>query len=316
VDNFSRVLDAINLVNPDICCINEALHPFKAPSGPEGLEYYQAAKDGNGKGLILPPDHKPEGLDDTYLSTLARETGLCNFEYGIADETESSFGAVPFGNAILSRFPIRSCTHVSLDVEEGDVELGYQKRCFVDPRQAILATIELEGADVVDSRDNEMSLGIVTMHLDQISEELRGKQTSKVVDAANNILPLGFPRIIAGDFNSFRKSPDMNDDRWKVLSELYASRGWGEPNRESLVLNALEDDGYADTFSFEEGQYPQPTCWTKIPVMRIDHILMKSPPTIERGYDIKALSHNRVDVEDSDHFPIYVDFEVVQKLQG
>lgn len=306
VDNFQRVVEAVQAVQPDICCLNEVLHPFVAPKGSDGLSYYEDVKDGKGRGLVLPRDHLPSKVEDSFLYRLAKDTGLQYLEYGAADPVDSSFGRVPFGNAILSRYAIKSYTHVPLEVDEGDIDLGFQKRDIVDPRQAIVATVDVDGKCV----------GLISTHLDQKSEELRGKQTMKVVKAANNILSSECPTIICGDFNSFRRS-DMDEATWRDLCELYESRTWGRPNEVSLVLKALEDDGYADTFAFSGDQYPKPTCWTDTPVMRIDHMLVKSPQ-VKSGkqkshYDIKALTHQRVEVDGSDHFPVFVsfDFEII-----
>ena len=141
------------------------------------------------------------------------------------------------------------------------------------------------------------------------------KKRAKEVDIIKEHMKKSpYPLIICGDFNSFRRS-DMDEATWRDLCELYDSRTWGRPNEVSLVLKALEDDGYADTFAFSGGQYPKPTCWTDTPVMRIDHMLVK-PPQVKSGkqkshYDIKALTHQRVEVEGSDHFPIFVDFEII-----
>ena len=305
-DNFDRIVEAVQLVNPDICCLNEVLHPFVAPGGSEGSQYYEDVKHGKGRGLQLPSDHLPAKMEDSFLYRLAKHTGLGYLEYGAADPVESSFGRVPFGNAILSRFPFKSCTHVPLEVEDGDADLGYQERDIVDPRQAIVATVDIDG----------MSFGVISTHLDQKSEELRGKQTMRVIKAANQILSPDHPRIICGDFNSFRRN-DMDRSTWEALCELYKSRSWGQPNEISRVLEALEKDGYADTFSFSGGQYPKPTCWTDTPVMRIDHMLVKSPKPQSVGkqnkpHDIRAISHQRVDLDGSDHFPIFVDFEILE----
>mmetsp|Transcript_25831 Transcript_25831/g.74735 ORF Transcript_25831/g.74735 Transcript_25831/m.74735 type:complete len:356 (+) Transcript_25831:179-1246(+) len=305
VDNFERVVEAVRAVKPDICCLNEVLHPFVAPQGSDGLSYYEDVKDGKGRDLTLPSDHLPSNVEDSFLYRMSKDTGLEYLEYGAADPVDSSFGKVPFGNAILSRFAIKNYTHVPLKVDEGDIELGFQKRDIVDPRQAIVATLDVDGK----------FFGLISTHLDQKSEELRGKQAMKVVKAANDILSPEYPTIICGDFNSFRRR-DMDEATWKDLCDLYESRSWGRPNEVSLVLKALENDGYAETFSFSKGQYPKPTCWTNIPVMRIDHMLVKSPP-VESGsqkslYDIKALSHQRVEVDGSDHFPIFVDFEIIE----
>ena len=305
-DNFDRIIEAVQSVNPDICCLNEVLHPFVAPRGSEGAQYYEDVKDGKGRGLKLPSDHLPANAEDSFLYKLAKHTGLKYIEYGAADPVDSSFGRVPFGNAILSRFPFISCTHVPLEVEDGDVELGYQQRDIVDPRQAIVATVDVGGK----------CFGLVSTHLDQKSEELRGKQTTKVVKAANRILSPDHPTIICGDFNSFRRR-DMDEPTWKALCKLYESRSWGQPNEVSLVLEELEKDGYVDTFSFSGEQYPKPTCWTDAPVMRIDHMLVKPPKPQgsdkqRKQHHIKALSHRRVESDASDHFPIFSGFEFLE----
>lgn len=325
-DNFERIVEAVRLARPDILCLNEVLHPFQAPGGEEGRAYYDAVRRGDGKGRALPPSADPKHSSNAYLPLLAREVGLPNWEYGFADEDGSSFGAVPFGNAILSHHPIEVCHRVQLKEIEGDIELGNQARDCVEPRQALVSTINigkisfekeerrgLEGIEKETDVPPCPKLTICATHLDHKSEELREKQMGRVLDIVASIAPPGSPVVLCGDLNTFQKS-DMWDQAWQELCDFYTSRGWGIPPKRSLVLDLLAERGYVDTFvpsSIDDVEkdckrFPNPTCWTHQPLMRIDHIWTKS-----HNITARPGAHYRMDdILGSDHFPILCDLRI------
>ena len=52
--------------------------------------------------------------------------------FGAATERGSFFGDIPFGNAILSRFPLERVQHNIMRPEPGDLTLGDQERTAED----------------------------------------------------------------------------------------------------------------------------------------------------------------------------------------
>jgi len=350
-DNYDRVLDCVKRVDPDVLCLNEVLHPFVAPSKEDGAdEYYEAVKNQCGHGIPLPSSSEPRLLEDSNLARLAASTGLSNWEFRAATD-EGFFGKVPFGNAILSRYPIDKCIHVPLEVEPGDVTLGEQPRDFVDPRLFSAATVVLPkdddaggggGGDGGGKGRETARLGVCFAHLDQKSEELREKQMLRALASMEEHMAAaddddGTPHVFCGDWNTFQRS-DCSAAGWKAIRDLYSSRGWPEPRERSLVLDALSEANYEDAFyrvnaevapgtlqpssscdglepadgNVRRGEFPGPTCWTKDP-LSVMRIdhIQTSPPKAAAKFRIKPHQYSRVIVDASDHFPIFADLDLL-----
>lgn len=335
-DNYGRVLDVIGRVDPDILCLNEVLHPFVAPSTTDGAhEYFEAVKRQGGRGVSPPKSSVPRNADESFLHLLAESSGLVNWDFRAATD-DCFFGRVPFGNAILSRFPIKNCAHVPLLLEPGDIALGEQPRDVVDPRLFSAATVVLP-EDCNSDGGGETNLGVCFAHLDQKSEELREKQMLRALSAMEEQMG-DTPHVFCGDLNTFQSS-DCNSEGWAAIQELYSSRGWPEPRERSLVLDALMEADYKDAFyqveaassapgtlrpssldgglesvdgEMQRGDFPGPTCWTKktLNVMRIDH-LWTSPQRPGAKFRIQPRQYSRVLTDASDHFPIFADLDLV-----
>ena len=325
--NFDRVIQVVNQAKPDILCLNEVLHPFATPSRTSSTpqqksiaeEYYNSVEHGNGKNSLINKTFIPDKEKETFLHKLAKATKLENIDFlGATDN--SFFGkGTSFGNAILSRYPIEDCIHVPLDVEDGDIKLGNQKRDFVDARAFSAAILDL-GSDEKD--DKQKRIGVVCTHLDHKSEELREQQVKRGIRKSEPFLE-GIPHLICGDFNTFQGS-DNDEKSWQKILNLYKDRGWPTPSERSLVIDALVNDfGYQDAF-YESLKHesndgskssqqilPQPTSWTANPLMRIDHVLLKNQPT-ELGTlaanTLVPIHYYRIDTDASDHFPVVLEF--------
>eukprot|EP00521_Asterionellopsis_glacialis_P006316 CAMPEP_0195281420 /NCGR_PEP_ID=MMETSP0707-20130614/733_1 /TAXON_ID=33640 /ORGANISM="Asterionellopsis glacialis, Strain CCMP134" /LENGTH=341 /DNA_ID=CAMNT_0040340303 /DNA_START=368 /DNA_END=1390 /DNA_ORIENTATION=- len=326
--NFERVVDAINQVQADIVCLNEVLHPFATPTsitdnngnkidkGQEKScqEYYDLVQSGNAKGVQINPQFLvPE--KDSFLQLLSDRINLSYYDYFGATE-DSYFGlGTSFGNAILSRYPIQKNHHVLLETQDGDINLGSQERSFVDPRAFSMATI-----DVSSSRKNvteEELVGICYTHLDHKSEELREKQIQRgliemkafVEGKTNNSKLPKIPLIICGDLNTFQKS-DCSSECWTDIVSMYEDNNWSSPPETSLVLTALENEGFRDAFYDVHNHkkvHPSPTCWTHKPLMRIDHMWISSSdedPSDEKNV-MTVTQYERSESKASDHFPIW-----------
>jgi endonuclease/exonuclease/phosphatase family metal-dependent hydrolase len=198
--------------------------------------------------------------------------------------------------------------------DPNDVHLGNQPRDFVDPR-AFSSAIIADGS-------SGWKIGVGVTHLDHKSEELREKQILKGIRESVNPCFLQddntlLPHVICGDWNTFRKS-DCDEVGWNAILDMYKSRGWRPPPDESLVLKAVEAQGYKDTFyerivSKEDGEttkYPAATAWTTNPLMRIDHIFSKNDNDNPNAARITVKDHFRVDTDASDHFPIVIDMKI------
>lgn len=313
VDNFRRIVDAVREVDPDVCCLNEVLHPFVAPPADDDDGYYRAVRDGRGFGLDLPPGAVVPSSSsvESFLLRLSRETNLPHVVFGAADVDGSNFGRVPFGNAVLSRSQIARTTRLPLPPREGDADLGHQRRDGVanrvHPRQATVVTLRLDDVD-------DVAVTVCCAHLDHKSEELRGEQTRRILDAwPDDHDDDAAPRVFCGDLNSFRRA-DHDAATWRRIVDLYSSRGWGPPNEESAVLTTLEEAGFRDSLApAPDGstRRPEPTCWTADPVMRIDHVLYKNGDSSSSRVVLVPTGHERIPVTGSDHFPVVATFDVV-----
>lgn len=318
--NFDRIVQVVKAAQPDILCLNEVLHPFARPPSTSSSratediieDYYRQVKNNQGRdNPVAPSLLVPSHDDNSFLNRLAEATGLKNVDF-VAATDNSYFGqGVSFGNAILTCHPIVKTCHIVMEVAEGDVDLGQQKRDFVDPRSCGAAVVNLSL-----SGDEHHCLGVAYAHLDHKSEELREKQIKAALQKLKIFLD-DIPQIICGDFNTFQKS-DCNRSAWQAILNLYDSRGWPEPPERSLVLGALADEGYLDTFyesaKDDEGNsgalFPDPTSWSNKPLMRIDHIYHKaSGKNVVTNLIPKR--HHSIDTDASDHFPVILEATLV-----
>ncbi|CAB9496163.1 Endonuclease Exonuclease phosphatase [Seminavis robusta] len=310
--NFDRIATVVREVNPDILCLNEVLHPFATPSGSDKAanqqvidDYYKQVQQNQGRGKTIHPSFV-QSQEDSFLSRLSKATNLPNVQF-VGATDNSFFGkGIWFGNAILSTHPIDDFLPVPLPIEPGDIDLGNQERDFVDPRSFGVAKVKFD--------DNQHCIGIAFGHLDHKSEELREKQILKVLEDTRDVLS-DVPHLICGDFNAFQKS-DCDPKGWKAILNLFQTRGWPTPYERSLALDALKDAGYLDSFYESYGQQdgtakqvPDATSWTTLPLMRIDHILVKnsvaqSPSSLPA---ILPKEHYQIDTDASDHFPVVLE---------
>ena len=315
--NFDRIVRVVQQVHPDILFLNEVLHPFARPHSTEECspavieQYYQLVKEGKGRDNPIDSIFLPCDENLTFLHRLAEETNLPNIEFNGATDNSFFGKGTFFGNAILTSLPIVDWVHVPLEVEEGDLELGNQKRDFVDPRAFSAAKVLVDVADN-NLQQKQLNIGMTFGHLDHKSEELREKQILRGIQKTQSLLE-SVSHIVCGDFNTFQRS-DCTDPGWQAILDLYQSRGWPLPCERSLVLDALVDMGYKDTFydALGEGKEeslkkPLPTSWTNRPLMRIDHIFAKHIPG---GIQIVPKWHYRVETDASDHFPVVLEADL------
>ena len=180
---------------------------------------------------------------------LARLSGM-HARYGaihsfplVEPETGRSIGSASWGNAVLSRVPLRDgfttglpraedddlleppgADHLLAGVRYGDTDPGHREaRCAVGGRLVI-----------GDGRD----VAIVTAHLTYIG---RGQREAQSAALAAMAIELGVPSIVCGDFNAALDAPEIAPlaDRFE---DAFASAGVAidDPRRRSCGPWALD----------------------------------------------------------------------------
>lgn len=237
-DNLEQLCSLLRELRPDVLCLNEVLHPFVPP--PPTHPYWAAVRSRRGRGTKTPASSEVPNLE-----RLQAALQLKHAAFGAATEVGSFFGDVPFGNAILSRFPLEGVAHTLMPPEEGDLTLGSQARSPEDleARGVLCAKVCLPGG---------ASLGIACTHLDHRCEKLRERQARAVCAAADRAFCGGsggrsLAHVVCGDLNSFERD-DLGAEAWREVCAHYEARGWSAPAGESFVLRELRARGFADTF--------------------------------------------------------------------
>ena len=96
-----------------------------------------------------------------------------------------------FGNALLSRFPLRDSRWIDLKVP------GHS------PRAAVLADLELSETALGGLKSGPGGIRVLVTHLGLIPWE-RIMQANRLVAAVDAGLPTGWPSVLLGDFNIWR----------------------------------------------------------------------------------------------------------------
>lgn len=312
LDNLDRLIKLINDVQPDVLCLNEVLHPFVGP--PTDHPYWTAVRERRGYGTVPPDGSFPAEEDpEAYLNRLVHATGLSHFTFAAANEMGSFFGKYPFGNAILSRYPLTSKSSVILQVTPEDLTLGGQKRTPSDlePRAAVAATIMLPNT----------AIGVCSVHLDHKAEELRERQIAEAIQFCQRVLE-GHAHIICGDLNTFQRS-DLSERQWEGVCAHYAKMGWPPAPEKSLVLQCLAANGYCDAHHTLKATkradaelteiYPPLTCWSQKPLFRLDYLFLSSDSAVTSNgagqSPIRVVSHRTIESTVSDHYPVVIELE-------
>jgi len=318
-DNLERLIALVNAVQPDVLCLNEALHPFVAP--PPDHPYWAEVRARRGHGLEPPRGSKPaDDREESYLRRLSKATGLPHCAFACANEEGSFFGAIPFGNAILSRHPLRDVRRHVMGVTRADLTLGGQARTEADlePRAALAAVVELPGGAV----------GVCSTHLDHKAEELRERQIDEAIAFAASSFG-GRAHFLCGDLNTFQRV-DLAPEQWEAVAQHYNAMGWPPPNEESSVLRRLTQLGYTDTLNLCQQHadesipasppHPPLTCWSHKPLFRLDYVFFSPGGQEVPSSDVatgdaenlgpsqlEILSHRTLESTVSDHYPVVVD---------
>jgi endonuclease/exonuclease/phosphatase family metal-dependent hydrolase len=214
VDSVAAVLSAIGA---DVVGLNEVFHPWPSSAGPA-------------------------------LAVLANSLGM---SFAFAPALSSAPNDVPYGNALLSRWPILAYAshHLAPTV-------SYGRRGMLEARVAL---------------PTGQAFTIYVTHLDHRSEPVRLEQWA----SANSWLlrDRGRPHLLMGDFNALAAGDYAAPGAVERLKGYQSAQGWPVPAFD-VVAQVLKA-GYVDAFD-RAGREPRMTWPSAVPERRIDYIFLPS----------------------------------------
>ena len=247
--NLDMLTQVISDAGADVVSLNEVFHPYPAEGDPA-------------------------------LTQLAARLGMqCAF--GPALSAEESPRSIPYGNALLSHWPILA--HAAHHLPSGT---SGERRGLFEARIAV---------------PDGPSLTVYVTHLDHRAEAVRLAQWS----AANAWLgrERGRPHVLIGDFNALAASDYPNAAALDSLRAQRAADGWPPPAFD-LVDRVLKT-GYVDAFA-RAGEGAGATFPSDAPHMRIDYVFQP-----EAWADVlvscRRWEHPLVPSA-SDHLPVLAEF--------
>ena len=225
--------------------------------------------------------HPGQGADGTPLADLAARLGM---RYVFAP-TLPAPGAVshpPYGNALLSRWPIQAFAAHHLPPA-----ISYGQRGLLEARLAL---------------PSGRSLTVYVTHLDHRREELRLAQW----EAANAWLQRdrGRPHLLLGDFNALAASDYTGEGALERLIAYQLAQGWPSP-RFDLVDQVLKA-GYVDAQKHLNANLA-PSFPAAAPERRIDYIFL---PQVMAGALRTCACFDSPEARGaSDHLPVLSDLD-------
>jgi endonuclease/exonuclease/phosphatase family metal-dependent hydrolase len=244
VDLLAAVLSA---TGADVVGLNEVLHPWSTPTGPA-------------------------------LTVLANRLGV---SYAFAPALSAAANDIPYGNALLSRWPILAYAshHLAPTV-------SYGRRGLLEARVALPAG---------------QPFTIYITHLDHRSEPIRLEQWA----SANTWLlrDRDRPHLLMGDFNALAAVDYAAPGTVEQLKVYQTAQGWPVPAFD-LVAQVLKA-GYVDAFD-RIGLGPRMTWPSAEPERRIDYIFL--PGVLADELMSCACWDDPVARDASDHLPVLAEF--------
>lgn len=253
--DVARVAEVIRATAADIVALNEVYHP-----------------------ALWPERSQPA------LPAMAEMLGM-GWVFGKATEYpwQGQAGLIGYGNACLSRWPIRAYAVHRLPLIPDR-----------EPRSLLETRVELP-----DGRP----LTVYVTHLDHQSETARLMQLQAALQWT--LRDRGQPHLLLGDLNALSSADFPAPERWQEMVAFAAAKG--VTLEEPKVVPHLLRAGYLDCFA-QAGEGEAPTWPTTAAWMRIDYIFISSAlaPKLRRcrRWDIPPAEIA------SDHFPVFAVFEL------
>lgn len=251
--NVDRVAEVIARSGADIVGLNEVFHPLAAGAVPA-------------------------------LARLAERLGM-SFAFGATQSSEPNPAHPPYGNAVLSRWPIMA--HAAHHLAPA---VAYGKRGLLEARVVM---------------PSGRPLTVYVTHLDHRSEEVRLAQWA----SADTWLARDRGRfhLALGDFNALAASDYATPGAVDRLAAYQLERGWPAPSFD--LIGRVMKSGYEDAYSGAGGSESDGATWpAETPERRIDYIFLPrgSVATIRSCAPLaEALA-----AEASDHLPVLAEIDV------
>lgn len=189
-----------------------------------------------------------------------------------------------YGNAVVSRHPIRHVRSVTLD--GGSVVTDRRGKPHRIVRGLLIATFEMPRGE---------SVQLACTHLDHMSTAQRQVQLRHVLA---ELLPSSHSHtLLVGDLNALRRE-DYSAQQWRLLETRAESKGWELPQAGDLEL--LCEQGFVD--AGEAAGRTDFTAPVGEPKYRIDYCFYKGD-----SLDVSAVTVPQVTA--SDHYPLVVDLK-------
>ncbi|APR87689.1 putative secreted protein [Minicystis rosea] len=201
--------------------------------------------------------------------------------FGVAHELG---GGVNFGNAVLSRWPIASCTPIALPTGATD-----------ERRALVFAEI--------DSPHGKIPFFVTHLNWKLHHGIVRERQVVAIAGHVKAAAPIaGLPPVLVGDFNA---DPDSAEIRF--LKGLQSLEG-----QSTYFADCFGLTGMGPGYTFDATRNPFAAI-THEPPRRIDYVFVRGPDTAVRGKPL----HARVVMEDvdggvaaTDHYGVYAEISI------
>jgi endonuclease/exonuclease/phosphatase family metal-dependent hydrolase len=247
--NVEMLAQVISATGADLIGLNEVFHPRRTPAGPA-------------------------------LAVLASRLGMA-YAFGPTLPAEPAPDDIPYGNALLSRWPILAYAahHLAPAV-------SYGRRGLLETRVLL---------------PSGQPFTLYITHLDHRSEAIRLEQWA----AANTWLlrDRGRPHLLLGDFNALAAADYPTPETIAQLRAYQAAQGWPTPAFD-LIAQALKA-GYVDTFN-RAGQRSGATWPSAAPERRIDYVFL--PDVMADRLTSCTRWDDPIARGASDHLPVLAEF--------
>lgn len=248
--NIDLVTEVIASSGADLVGLNEVFHPAPTPHGPA-------------------------------LAVLARGLEM-HFAFGPTVAATPQPDHPPYGNALLSRWPI-----LAFAAHHLAPMTVYGKRGLLEVR-----------VQLPDGRP----FTVYVTHLDHRSEALRLEQWSAAYTWLSR--DRNRPHLLIGDLNALSAADYPTPDALAQLAAYQADRGWPAPSFE--LMAQVFKAGYVDALAACGGQVP--TYPAQAPERRIDYILLPHTWAVRLGSCGRILSPAAQTA--SDHLPVYAECDL------
>jgi len=247
--NFDALERVIGDAEADLVGLNEVFHPHPTDEGPA-------------------------------LAALAARLGMY-FAFGPAMTSAQSPTGVPYGNALLSRWPILAYAAHRLGAGTDG-----------EPRGLLEVRVLLPAG---------RPFTLYVTHLDHRSEALRLAQWRAALTWLTR--ERGRPHLVIGDFNALSGRDYPAEDAVQALRAARAARAWPAPAFD--LVAQIEKAGYCDAFA-RSGVGDGATFPAAAPEIRIDYIFLPA----ERAGDLLSCRRweHPLAASASDHLPVLAEF--------